>query len=125
MTRFEIGHDYTRAAIHAAVGGSRRSCLPARDGVVRAACLLATLNPQAPHVMLCGTGPQNGAAGALLAQQVVPVPIFIKQAVNRWRYAGSFVVTASFDAGPRFERHLAASMRTRDSVSRIVLLAPA
>ena len=116
-----VGGAYTRDEIHRQVGGSRRSCLPTRDGIVVAACLLRSFNPQAPDAMLCGTGPQNGAAGATLAAQRVAIPIFVKAATNRWIHAGRFVPVASLTEGARFEAHLAASNRTRASVSRLIL----
>ncbi len=122
---FEVGAEYTRADIAARVGGSRRACLPTKDGVVVAACLLKSFNPDAPHVMLCGVGPQLTPVSALLAAQRAPIPVFTKLAVNRWRHEGWFAVSATFTDGPRFEHHVARSDRPVASVSRVVLFAPA
>ena len=120
--RFEVGRDYTRAEIHAALGGSRRACLPTRDGRVVAACLLRSLNPDAPHVLLAGTGVRNEPAGALLAVQGGAVPFFTRVAVHRWRYEGLFAVAEVVEAGARYERLVAASGRPPASVSRVLLL---
>ena len=106
------------------VGGSKRSCLPIRDGVVVAACLLQSFNPDAPHVMLCGSGPQLTPVSNRLAAQRVPLPIFVKAAVNRWRHAGWFVVAGTMTSGPRFDDYVARSDRSPASVSRVVLFEP-
>ena len=121
---FIVGREYTRSEIHDAVGGSRRACLPTREGVVVAACLLESFNPDAPHVMLCGTGPQLTPVSNRLAAQRIPLPIFVKVAVNRWRHAGWFVVSETITSGPRFDAHVARSDRSPTSVSRVVLFEP-
>ena len=89
---FTIGDAYTRDVISATCGGSRRACLPTKDGVVVAACLLTSLNPDAPRVVLCGVGPRNGPMGVALAEQRGAIPFFVKDGVNRWLYRGCFVV---------------------------------
>lgn len=122
--QLRLGDEYTREAIHQLLGGSRRACLPTRDGVVVAACLLKSLNPDAPRVMLCGVGPRNGPAGAALAAQAGPVPIFTKVTVNRWRYEGSFAVVAALASGARYDDEVAASGRAPASVSRVLLFEP-
>lgn len=122
---FEIGSTYTRDRIHAAFGGSKRACLPTRDGTVVAACLLKTFNPDAPRVVLCGTGVRNGPAGASLAAQTGAIPFFTRVATGLWRYEGRFVVVDSLVSGPTFDRLVAHSARTRESVSRVVRLVPA
>ncbi len=122
---FTIGRDYTRSEIHDAVGGSKRACLPQKDGVVVAACLLKSFNPDAPHVMLCGVGPQLTAVSTRLSLQRVPVPVFVKVAVNRWRHEGWFVVAGTLLSGARFDRHVARSDRAASDVSRVVLFEPA
>ncbi len=122
---FEVGVDYTRAEIAERVGGSRRACLPTKDGVVVAACLLKSFNPDAPHVMLCGVGPQLTPVSSLLAAQRTPIPLFTKLAVNRWRHEGWFVVSASITAGPQYDHWVARSTRPASEVSRVVLFSTA
>lgn len=122
---FVIGHAYTRREIHDRIGGSTRACLPTRDGRVVAACLLRSLNPQAPQVVLCGRGTHNTPAGEMLAAQDGSIPMFTKLAANRWLFEGAFEVVASFASGARFDRFVDGSGRTVASVSRVVLLRPA
>lgn len=119
-----IGAAVTRDAISARFGGGRRTCLPTRDGMVVAACLLRSFNPQAPRVILCGVGAQNGPAGERLASQAAAIPVFIKEAPNRWISHGRFHVTASATKGHRFDAALEASSRPITNVSRAIFLAP-
>ena len=124
-TDFTVGSTYSRDEIHARLGGSKRACLPTRDGAVVAACLLKSFNPDAPRVVLCGAGTRNGPAGAMLAAQAEPIPFFTRIATGRWFYEGRFVVVDSITSGGTFDRLVARSTRTPQSVSRIVRLAPA
>ena len=122
---FGVGCTYSRDTIHARLGGSKRACLPTRDGVVVAACLLKSFNPDAPRVVLCGSGARNGPAGAALAAQTAAIPFFTRVATGRWLYEGRFVVADSLTSGEIFDRLVARSTRTPDGVSRVVRLLPA
>ena len=119
---FTINGEYTRAEIHAQLGGSTVSCLPTNHGVIVAACLSKKFSPQAPHVMLCGKGARTTPVSELFTRQTSAVPVFIKSASNRWQYRGQFVVAASFVSGEQFEGFVAASSRSAASVSYVVLL---
>ena len=119
---FTINRDYTRAEIHAKLGGSTVSCLPTNHGAIVAACLSKEFSPQAPDVMLCGKGARTTPVSELFTRQTSAVPVFIKSASNRWQYRGQFVVAASFVSGEQFEGFVAASSRSAASVSYVVLL---
>ena len=121
---FVVGETYTREEISGRLGGSRRACLPTRDGAVVAACLLKSFNPDAPRIVLCGSGPRNGSAGDRLAGQRGPVPFFTRIETSRWRYEGRYVVVDSLVSGATFDRLVARSARMPASVSRVVRLAP-
>lgn len=54
---FELGHKYTRRAIHEAVGGDLQSYLPRYRGRVVCGCFTQTLNPTAPDIVLVGNAP--------------------------------------------------------------------
>src|SRR5437899_2659620 len=97
---FEHGVSYTRDQIHAQVGGSKESFLPHVGGRVVAACLRQDYNPDAPTVILVGTGEGIERAAELLVAQRSPVPTFIKQGTGDWEYVGDFAVErSSQDAG--------------------------
>ncbi|MEJ8847006.1 DUF6697 family protein [Variovorax rhizosphaerae] len=120
---FEIGGEYSRDEIHEALGGSKQAYLPTVGGKVVAVCVKPNLNPRAPSVVLCGRGPIIAAAGAALAQQREPLPVFLKRGVNRWEYCGKLRVVASHYSGPTFASLVADSGREPSDVSLAVELA--
>jgi hypothetical protein len=81
---------YTREQIHAALGGDMWSYLPVSGGRVVAGCFRTDLNPGAPEVVLPGTGDQIEASAEILAAQAEPIPVFLKDGPNRWRYVGDY-----------------------------------
>ncbi|WP_137936611.1 DUF6697 family protein [Chitinivorax sp. B] len=119
---FEIGKDYTRDDIHSHCGGNKQAFLPVYKGKVVAACLRPDLNPHAPDVILCNSGGAARAAGRTLAKQIDPIPVFIRQQTDKWRYVGNFSPIASLttpnDCAP-FARN---SSFTAGQVSRVIKL---
>ena len=120
---FTIGSEYSRDEIHAVLGGSKQAYLPTVGGQVVAVCVKPELNPRAPSVVLCGKGPIIAAAGAALARQPGPLPVFLKRGVNRWEYKGMLPVVASHSAGPTFASLIAGSGRQPSDVSLAVEMA--
>jgi HNH endonuclease len=88
---FEAGISYTRREIAEHVGGSIQSYLPYVRGEIVAVCLKLDTNPDAPFVILAGTGRGIERAANLLCSQRTPVPTFLKHGTNRWEYVGEFV----------------------------------
>jgi len=121
-TLFTLGCEYTRAEIHAHLGGSVVSCLPTRNGVIVAACLSKTFSPRAPEIVLCGRGVKTTPLSTLFARQQIAIPVFLKTASSRWQYRGLFFVVQSFSSGARFESFITGSRRTLASVSHVVVL---
>jgi len=92
---FKLHHLYTRREIADALGGGVQDYLPHRDGRVVCACLSQELNPDAPNVILAGTGPDIVRWGQTFADQKAFVPVFMKRATNAWKYVGKFRVVSS------------------------------
>lgn len=120
---FRIGNEYTRAEIHAAVGGSMQAYLPTVSGQVVAVCVTPKLNPRAPHVILCGQGPVIAATGAALAKQAESIPVFVKRGINRWEYQGTKRVVAAHTSGSTFMSLIAGSGRPSSDVSIVIEMA--
>lgn len=97
MDSFNKGQDYSRSDIHAQVGGSIQSYLPDVNGKIVAGCFRLDTNPDAPKVILPGNGPQIKRVAKLLASGKYAIPVFIKQAVNQWRFVGNFRVNRICD----------------------------
>ena len=89
---FEHGAVYTRLHIHDVLGGGVQSYQPRRNGRIVCGCFIQTLNPTAPDIVLVGNRAHVIRDAELFARQSYPVPIFIKQGVNRWEYVGNYVV---------------------------------
>ena len=93
MNKFERNRSYSRAEIHAALGGSVQSYLPTVRGVVVAGCFRRDTNPDAPTVVLPGTGPIITSSAEAFAASRRAVPVFIKQSVGDWRFVGNYRVS--------------------------------
>ena len=120
---FEYGTSYTREEIHAQVGGSVQSFLPHLGGRVVAACLRLDTNPDAPAVILAGTGAGIESAADMLVAGVGPVPTFLKRAVGEWEYVGEYVPAGSSqDTGVLAEQ---ARRSGRDDITRVIYMVPA
>jgi len=119
---FTLGGEYTRAEIHAHLGGSVVSCLPTRNGLIVAACLSKKFSPRAPEIVLCGRGARTTPVSTLFAHQKIAIPVFLKSASSRWQYRGEFIVAQSFSSGAEFESFITGSGRAVASVSHVVLL---
>ena len=89
MTKpFRIGSCYTRDEIGARLGGTKQWYLPTVDSKVVAVCLRKEHNPKAPNVVLCGSGPKIAKTGEWLAAATWTLPVFVKEAENRWLLIG-------------------------------------
>lgn len=89
---FVSGAHYTREHIHKELGGDLQSYLPHVDGRVVCACLTPKSNPDAPNVILVGTGERTEKYGKVLARQTEPIPVFVKDSPEAWEYRGLFEV---------------------------------
>ena len=92
--RFERGSVYTRAQIHAALGGSRRASLPTRGGEVVCACLTRRRNPHAPEEMLVGGAGRTVRLARAFAASGRAVPVFVCGRPGGWEFAGERRVRA-------------------------------
>ena len=117
---FKIGAMYTRKEINAALGGSVQSYLPTKNGEVVAACLTKEYNPEAPKVILIGKGPIIESAGRMLAQQLSPIPVFMKHAVNAWEYIEKYKTAGYITKPVEMEPYIKKSGRS-DVVGVILL----
>ena len=121
---FTLGRSYTRAEIHEVVGGGVQEFLPNKAGRVVGACLRIDTNPDAPAVVLPGSGPGIERAAELLVQQRSPVPTFLKRSVGEWEYVGLFVVSAQSTRPDDIAFHSQRAGRT-DTITSVIHLLPA
>ncbi len=87
-----MGQRYTREEIHDLLGGGVQGYLPHKNGRVVAGCFGLKMNPEAPNVVLVGSGPQTMRWAKVLCKQEYPIPMFIKKQTNKWKYVGDYKV---------------------------------
>ncbi|MDW3207926.1 MAG: hypothetical protein R8L07_20510 [Alphaproteobacteria bacterium] len=119
---FEIGKSYTRRDIHNAIGGSMQAYLPTVGGEIVCVCLRHDDNPEAPRVVLVGSGPQVLETGRKLSKKRDPLPVFLKHRPDDWRYAGMFKTSGSTTDLKTIQEHEKRAGRT--GVRMIVYLDP-
>jgi hypothetical protein len=117
---FEIGKEYTREDIHRVTGGSKQAFLPVKGGKVVAARLRQDLNPYAPEVIVCDGSASARAAGRTLARQIEPIPIFVRTASDRFRYAGDYTVERSMTSPAEYAEFVKNSGFTLGQISRVI-----
>jgi len=114
------GQCYSRDEIAAQFGGSAVEYLPTVKGRVVCACLRPDLNPDAPQVILVGRGPIIEGSADLLCGQRDPIPVFIKQQANEWKFVGHYAVERGSQAAEEIVRHQTAAGRS--DVTRVIHL---
>lgn len=86
------GQHYTRHEIRSRLGGDLVSYLPSTQGRIVCGCLRLDTNPDAPNVILPGTGPAIEGKAITLCRQAGQIPVFIKRGTNTWEYVGHYRV---------------------------------
>jgi hypothetical protein len=117
---FNLKSKYTRKEIHNALGGGDTSYLPSVKGQITCICLNPKLNPDAPRVILPGTGQQIEIKAECLCEQRNSLPTFIKRKVNEWEYMGEFFVK-SFTMDKKEIQEIA-KQSGRTDITRIIIL---
>ncbi|GGD00719.1 hypothetical protein [Undibacterium terreum] len=121
---FELNKDYSRENIHQTVGGNKESFLPASRGKIVAACLRPDLNPRAPEYIVCNSGAAARASGFTLSRQIDPVPVFIRQDSDRYRFVGHFVVQESYTTQVDCAPFAQGTGFTSGQISRVIKMTP-
>jgi hypothetical protein len=121
---FELNKDYSREIIHQTVGGNKDSFLPAYRGKIVAACLRPELNPRAPEYIVCNSGADARAAGLTLSRQTEPVPIFIRQDSDRYRYIGHFAAQETYTTQVECAVFTTGTGLHANQISRVIKMRP-
>jgi len=61
-----------------------------KNGVVKGLAITTKKNPEAPAIIVVGIGPRIESNARLLSETTSAVPVYIKQATNKWSYAGMY-----------------------------------
>lgn len=87
---------------------------------VKGIAITIKMNPEAPEVIVVGTGPRIKSNARLLLKTNKYVPVYLKQAANQWRFLGNFIATAYATDDETIEKHR--NNRARDKVDGILFL---
>jgi len=102
--------------------GEGHGYLRFENGRVVCANLKPELNPDAPEVILVGQGPLREKWARMLCSQDpnIAFEVYLKQATNRWKYEGEFVVKIWSEAPDEIRRQEAKA--NRHDVIRVINL---
>ena len=91
----ELRKSYSRPEIAGMLGGSTRSFLPRRDGVVVCGCFKREprWNPGAPEEVVFGSGEHVFRDAKLVAAQRQAIPVFMFRGHAAWEYVGRYQCT--------------------------------
>jgi|ERR1043166_932808 hypothetical protein len=122
---FKIGRKYSRTEIKDALGGSDINFLPRDGDVIVCGCFNRAYNPNAPDVILPGTGPEIEYSAKLFSKQETAVPVFIRLRPNEWEYFGDYKVER-FSTDPiEIKAHHAGSITPLNEVTGVMFLTKA
>jgi hypothetical protein len=117
---FQEDKYYSRNDIHAQLGGGLQDYLPHKDGRIVCACLRPDTNPDAPDILLVGSGSAIYRWACVFCNQKIPVPTFVKARPNSWRYVGVYFAEAWTENRVEIAIHSQRAQRT--DIRRIVFL---
>jgi len=119
---FLVGQKYTRKEIKMALGGSDIEFLPTVGGRVVCGCFTLDHNPEAPDIIIPGTGPVIESASKIFCGQDYPVPIFIKRRPNEWEYVGRYKAERYSTDRAVIASHHMGSITALSKVTRVIFL---
>ena len=111
---------YSREQIRRHLGGGLQDYLPHHGGVVVAACLKRSENPDAPRIILAGRSEDIRRWALQLCGQNEPLPVFLKEGSAAWRYQGLFRVRRWSEASPEIRKH--SRLAGRNDITRVIYL---
>jgi ribosomal protein S27E len=119
---FTIGKKYSRKEISAALGGSEVEYLPTENKSVVCGCFTLEHNPEAPDIVIPGTGKVIEREAKQFCEQNYPVPIFIKRRVNEWEYVGDYKAVNHSTAATDIAANHKGSITPLKEVTRVIFM---
>lgn len=99
--------------------------LPTDNKRVVCGCFTLDHNPEAPDIIIPGTGKVIEREAKLFCEQDHPVPIFIKRRPNEWEYVGHYKAVR-FSTDPKdIAAHHKGSITPLSEVTRVIFLGAA
>jgi hypothetical protein len=85
-------------------------------------CFAREHNPEAPDVVIPGTGEVIERTAKLFCEQEYPVPLFIKRKVNQWEYVGHYKAVRFSTDPQEIAVHHKGSITPLNKVTRVIFL---
>lgn len=120
--RFQKGGLYPRSYISETLGGSVVDFLPTHDGRVVCGCFTTDHNPEAPEVIIPGTGPVIEHTAELFCQQTSFIPVFLKRRPNEWEYVGDYRAARCTTDPAEIAAHHLGSVTPLAEITRVIYL---
>ena len=119
---FTTGKTYSRKEISAALGGSEVEYLPTENKRVVCGCFTLEHNPEAPDIVIPGTGRVIQREASVFCGQDYPIPIFIKRRVNAWEYVGDYKAVRHSTVLAEIAAHHKGSITPLNKATRVIFL---
>jgi hypothetical protein len=119
---FTLGRKYSRKVISSVLGGSEIEYLPTENNRVVCGCFTLRHNPEAPDIIIPGTGPIIEQEAILFCDQNYAVPIFIKRRPKAWEYVGDYKVVRFSTDPAEIAAHYKGSITPLRQVTRVIFL---
>jgi hypothetical protein len=119
---FFLGRTYSRKEIAGVLGGSEVDYLPTENDRVVCGCFTLEHNPEAPDIVIAGTGPVIKREAELFCGQDFAVPIFVKHRPNEWEYVGNYRAARFSTAPADIAAHHKGSITPLNEVTRVIFL---
>lgn len=96
------------------------SYIRTKNNVVKGLAITVEKNPEAPEIIVVGTGVRIMENARLFLEQQKYVPVYVKQAVNSWKYLGTYKADSYSQDPDVIEKHR--KHRSVESISGIMFL---
>lgn len=119
---FTLGQKYTRREISQLLGGSEIEYLPTENKSVVCGCFTLDHNPEAPNIIIPGTGKVIEREAKIFCEQQHPIPIFLKRRVNEWEYVGHYRAEKFSTDPAEIAAHHKGSITPLNKITRVIYL---
>lgn len=119
---FTLGREYSRKVISSVLGGSDIEYLPTVNNRVVCGCFTLKHNPEAPDIVIPGTGPVIEREARLFCAQNYAVPVFIRRRPYKWEYVGDYMAVRHSTDPADIAAHHKGSITPLNKVTRVIFL---
>ncbi len=119
---FAPGQTYSRAKICRVLGGDEKESLPHEHGRIVCGCFNPRRHPEAPDIIMVGTGYIVQRNAKIFCAQQQPVPVFIRRDDKKWEYAGHYKAERFTTNRKETAAHHKGSIIPLNELTRVIFL---